>query len=160
MVNQVSKNLTSREREAEVARVTFQDAVITTNNRFSVGATGLSIPEQTRGNILLKDWEHKIALGKEQAQKVTHSLEEAFNSIDDELLDIDSRGDAEALMQINVEQISLDLQEKDERDSIDISQMDTVDMAKVDKHVIKPSAQRSALDIIGAQMEDKLQLLA
>ena len=121
MVNQVSKNLTAREREAEVARVTLQDAVIATNNRFSAGAPGLAIPEQTRGNILLKDWEHKISLGKEQVQKVIHSLEEDFNSIVGELLYIDSRGDAEALMQINVEHISFDLKEKDERDSVDIS---------------------------------------
>jgi hypothetical protein len=160
LVNQVSENLTAREREAEAARVAFQDAVIAMNNRVSAGAPGLAIPEQTRGNILLKDWEHNIALGKEQAQKVTNSLEEAFNSIDGELLGIDSGGDAEALMQMNVEQISLDLKEKDERDSADISQIDTVDMAQVDKHMIKPSAQLSALDIIGAQMEDKLQQLA
>jgi hypothetical protein len=143
-----------------VARVAFQDMVIATNNRFSAGTPGLAIPEQTRGNILLKYWEHNIALGKEQVQKVIHSLEEAFNSIDGELLYIDSRGDAEALMQINVEQISLDLKEKDERDSADISQMDTVDMAKIDKHLIKPSVQLSALDIVDAQMGDKLQQLA
>jgi hypothetical protein len=157
LVNQVSKNLTTREREAEVARVAFQDAVIATNNRFLVDIPSLSIPEQTRGNILLKDWELNIALGKEQVQKVTHSLEEAFNSIDGELLYIDSRGDAEALMQINVEQISFDLKEKDERDSADISQMDTVDMAKIDKHLLKPSVQLSALDIVDAQMGDKIQ---
>jgi hypothetical protein len=156
----MSKNLTAREREAEVAQVSFQDAVIATNNRFSADVPGLSIPEQTRGNILLKDWEHNISLGKEQVQKVTHSLEEAFNSIDGELLYIDSRGDAEALMQINVQQISFELKENDERDSTDISQMDTVDMAKIDKHLLKPSAQLSALDIVDAQMGDKIQQLA
>jgi hypothetical protein len=78
LVNQVSENLTARERDAEAARVAFQEAVIATNNRVSAGAPGLTIPEQTRGNILLKDWEHNIALGKEQAQKVTNSLEEAL----------------------------------------------------------------------------------
>jgi hypothetical protein len=159
LVNQVSENLTARERDAEATRVTFQEAVIATNNRVLAGAPGLSIPEQTRGNILLKDWEHNIALGKEQAQKVTNSLEEAFNSLDGELLGMDNGGDAEALMQMNVEQISLDLKEKDERDSTDISQIDMVDMAQIDKHMIKPSVQLSALDIIDAQMEDKLQQL-
>ena len=38
--------------------------------------------------------------------------------------------------------------------------MDTLDMAKIDKHLIKPSAQLSALDIVDAQMGDKLQQLA
>jgi hypothetical protein len=87
----------------------------------------------------LKDWEHNITLGNEQTQKIANSLEEVFNSIDDELLGIDSRGNAEALMQMNVEQISLDLKEKEERDVADISQMNMVDIVQVDKYMIKPS---------------------
>jgi hypothetical protein len=119
-----------------------------------------TISEQTRGNILLKDWEHNIAMGKEQAQKVTNSLEEAFISLDGELLGIDNGGNAEVLMQMNVEQISLDLKDSEERDSTDISQMNMVDIVQVDKYMIKPSAQLSALGIIDAPMEDKLQQLA
>jgi hypothetical protein len=160
LINQVSENLSVRERDAGAARVAFQEAVIATNNRVSVGTPRFTISEQTRGNILLKEWEHNIAMGKEQAQKVTNSLEEAFNSIDGELLGIDSGGNAEALMQMNVEQISLDLKDKEERDSADISQMNMVDIVQVDKYMIKPSAQLSALDIIDSQMEDKLQQLA
>jgi hypothetical protein len=136
LMHQVSENLTVRERDAEVAHVTFQEVVIAMNNRVSAGSPKLAIPEQTRGNILLKDWEHNIPLGKEQAQKVTNSLEEACNSIDYELLGVDSGGNAKTLIQMNVEHISLDLKEKDERDSTDISQVDRVDMARVDKHLI------------------------
>jgi hypothetical protein len=72
--------------------------VIATNNRVSAVSPRLAISEQTRGNILLKDWEHNIALGKEQAQKVTNSLEEALNAIDGKLLGMDSGGNAETLM--------------------------------------------------------------
>jgi hypothetical protein len=75
-------------------------------------------------------------------------------------LGIDSGGNAEALMQMNVEQISLDLKDKEERDSADISQMNMADLVQVNRYMIKPSAQLSALDIIDAQMEDKLQQLA
>ena len=64
--------------------------MIATNNRVSAGVRRLTISEKTRGNILLKEWEHNIAEGKQQAQKITNSLEEAFNSIDGELLGIDS----------------------------------------------------------------------
>jgi hypothetical protein len=159
-MHRISENLTVREKNAEAARVAFQEAVIATNNRFSAFPPGLTISEQARGNILLKDWEHNIDLSKEQAQKVTNSLEEAFNAIDGELLGIDSGGDAETLMQMNVEQISFDLKEKDEGDSADISQMNRVDMARVDKHLIQPSTQLSALNIIDAQMGDKIQQLA
>jgi hypothetical protein len=75
--------------------------VIATNNRVSAGSPELAILEQTRGNILLKDWEHNIDLGKEQAQKVTNSLEEAFNSIDGDLLGMDSGDDTTTLIQMN-----------------------------------------------------------
>jgi hypothetical protein len=121
LMHRVSENLTDRERDAGVARVAFQEVVIATNDRVSAGSPRLTLPEQTRGNILLKDWEHNITLGKEQSQKVTNSLEEAFNSIEGELLGMDTGGDAETIIQMNVEQISLDLKEKEEIDLADIS---------------------------------------
>jgi hypothetical protein len=80
LMNQISENLIVKERSIEAARVFFQEAVLVTNNRFSAGTPGLSIAEQTRGNILLKKWEHDIALSKEQAQKVTNSLEGTFKT--------------------------------------------------------------------------------
>jgi hypothetical protein len=64
LVNQVSENLSSIERDAGAARVAFQEAVIATNNRVSAGTPKLTISEKTRGNILLKEWEHNIAEGK------------------------------------------------------------------------------------------------
>jgi hypothetical protein len=54
LVNQVLENLTTREREARAARVTFQEVVIATNNRDSGSTPKFTISEQTRGNILLK----------------------------------------------------------------------------------------------------------
>jgi hypothetical protein len=56
-------------------------------------------------------------------------------------IQISTGGNAETLMQMNVEQISLDLKEKEERDSANISQMTMVDIVQVDKCMIKPSAQ-------------------
>jgi hypothetical protein len=103
-----------------------------------------------------KEWEHNITEGKQQAQKITNSLEEAFNSIDSELLGIDSGCDAVMLIQMNVENISLDLKDKEERDSTDISQMTMVDIVEVDKCMIKPNAQLCAIDIINGQMEDMM----
>jgi hypothetical protein len=157
LVNQVSKNLSAREREVGAARVTFQEAMIATDNRVSKSTPRFTISDQTRANILLKEWEHKIAEGKQQAKKITNSLEEAFSSIDDDLLGIDSGGNADSLMQMNVEKISLDLKEKEERDLTNISQMTMVDIVQIDKCMIRPSAQLCAIDIIDGQMEDRLQ---
>jgi hypothetical protein len=160
LVKQVSENLSAREMEAKAARVAFQEVVIATNNRVSESTPRFTISEQTRGNILLKAWEHNIAEGKQQAKKITNSLEEAFNSIDGDLLGIGSGGNAETLMQINVEKISLDLKEKEERYSADISQMAMVDIVQIDKCMIRPSTQLCSIDIIDGQMEDRLQQLA
>jgi hypothetical protein len=93
LMHHISENMIVKEKNAEVARVAFQEVVIATNNRFSTDSPGLTIAEQTRGNILLKDWEHNITLSKEHAQKVTNSLQEAFNTIDGELLGMENGGD-------------------------------------------------------------------
>jgi hypothetical protein len=55
LVNQVFENLSARERDVGAARVAFQEAVIATNNRVSVGTPRFTISEQTRGNILLRN---------------------------------------------------------------------------------------------------------
>jgi hypothetical protein len=86
------ENLTARERKSRAAWVAFQEVAIATNNRDSGSTPRFTISEQTRGNILLKEWEHSIAEGKLQAKRVTNSLEEAFSSIDGNLLGIDSGG--------------------------------------------------------------------
>jgi hypothetical protein len=156
LMHHILENLTVKERNAEASRVAFQEVVIATNNRFSTDSPGLTIAEQTRGNIMLKYWEHNITLSKEQAQRVTNSLQEAFNTIDGELLGMENGGDSETLRQMNIDQISLDLKEKNERDLVHISKMDRVDMAQVDENLIQPSAQLSALQIIDTQIGDKL----
>jgi hypothetical protein len=148
LVNQVLENLSAREREVGVARVAFQEAVIATNNRDSRSTPRFTILEQTRENILLKEWEHNILEGKLQAKRVMKSLEEAFSSIDGNLLGIDSGGNAKELIQMNMEKISLDLNEKEERDSAKISQVTMADIVQIDKCMIKPSAQLCAIDII------------
>jgi hypothetical protein len=127
LVDQVMENLSVREREVGVAQVAFQEAIIATNNRESGSTPRFSISEQTRGNILLKEWEHSISEGKLQAKNVIKSFEEAFGSIDGNLLGIDSEDNAETLSQINIVKISLDINEKEERDWAKISQVTMAD---------------------------------
>ena len=57
---------------------------------------------------------------------------------------------------MNMEKISLDLKEKEDRDSVEISQVTMVDIVQIDKCMIRPSAQLWAIDIIDGQMEDRL----
>jgi prephenate dehydratase len=68
MIDQVLENISLREREAGVARVAFQDAVIATAKVEMVNNSKLSITEQTRGNILLKVWEQNISESRGRAK--------------------------------------------------------------------------------------------
>jgi len=115
LIDQVLENLYVREREAGAARVAFQDIVIATTNRESGKSSKFSISEQTRGNILLKEWEHNISEGKLQAKKVRKFCEEAFSSIDGNLLGIDSESNAATLSWMDMAKVSLDINEKEER---------------------------------------------
>jgi hypothetical protein len=45
LMHRISENLIVKERNTEAARVAFQEAVIATNNRFSVGSPRLTIAE-------------------------------------------------------------------------------------------------------------------
>jgi hypothetical protein len=95
LINQVLENLSVREREVGAARVSFQESIIATNNRESGSTPRFSILEHTRGNILLKEWEHSISEGKLQSKRITKSLEEAFGSINGNLLGIDRERNVE-----------------------------------------------------------------
>jgi hypothetical protein len=60
-IDQALEDISLREREAGEAWVTFQEAVIATMKKEMVSSSRLSIPEKTRGNILMKAWEHNIS---------------------------------------------------------------------------------------------------
>jgi hypothetical protein len=63
LIDQVLENISFREKEAGVARFVFQEAVIATTKKETCSSSRISIPEQTRGNILLKAWECNISEG-------------------------------------------------------------------------------------------------
>jgi hypothetical protein len=159
LIDQVLENLSVREREVGAARVAFQEAVIATTNRESGKISKFSISEQTRGNILLKEWECNILEGKLQAKKVRKSCEEAFSSIDGNLLGIDSESNAEMLIQMDMAKLSLDINEKEERDLTEISQVTMADIVQIDKCMIKPSVQLCTIDTLDRQMEERLSQL-
>jgi hypothetical protein len=158
LIHRISENLVNKGKSAEDARIAFQEAVVATNNRFS-GPPGLTVAEQTRGNILLKNWEQIIASSKEQVQKVTNSLTEACSIMKNEQLGMEFGSDAEALRQVNTDQISINMKEENERKSAEIYGIDRVDLAQIDRHLIQPSVQLGALKLVNQQIENKLPQL-
>ena len=73
---------------------------------------------------------------------------------------IEIGANTEALRQINIGRISLDIKEGNDRNSAEISKMDRVDPAQIDKHLIQPSARLGALELVDIQVDGKLPQLA
>jgi hypothetical protein len=67
-IEQALKDIALREREVGAAQVAFQEAVIATSNEEMVSSSIFSIPEKTRGNILLKAWENNISESRERVK--------------------------------------------------------------------------------------------
>jgi hypothetical protein len=67
-IEKALKDIALREREVGAAQVAFQEAVIATSNEEMVSSSIFSIPEKTRGNILLKAWENNISESRERAK--------------------------------------------------------------------------------------------
>jgi hypothetical protein len=88
-IDQVLKDISLREREAGVAHVAFQEVVTATTKEEAVISSRLSIPEKTRGNILLKTWEHNISESRKRDKDMRDACEEVFGLINKNLLDLD-----------------------------------------------------------------------
>jgi hypothetical protein len=116
MIEQALNNITVSERGAKVARGVFQEDIISSTKEEIVITSILSIPEQTRRNILLKAWEHNIAKNIKMAKEVRYSYEETFGLLNKKLLDIDKESSSGTLGKINIAKHLLYIKENVERD--------------------------------------------
>jgi hypothetical protein len=130
-----------REREAGATRVTFQEVVIATMKEEMVSSSRLSIPKKTRGNILLKAWEHNISESRERAKEMRKDCEETFSLINKNLLDLDKESSVGTLGKIDIAKHLLYIKENVEKEQAEISQISQVDIVQVDKWLINPSLQ-------------------
>jgi hypothetical protein len=121
LIDQVLENISFREKEAGVARVSFQEAFIATKKRETGSSFRFSILEETRGNILLKEWERNISEGRQQAKEVRKYCEETFSFVDGSLLGLDSESRIGTLGQIDIAKHLLNLKENEERELAEIS---------------------------------------
>jgi hypothetical protein len=120
----------------------------------------LSIPEQTRGNILLKAWEHNISESRKRAKEMRDACEETFGLINKNLLDLDKESSAGTLEKIGIAKHLLDIKANVEKEQVELSQMSQVDIAQVDKWLIKPSVRLWSIITEDRQVEKILPQLA
>jgi hypothetical protein len=159
LIDRVLENLTLREKDVGAARVAFQEAIIATTRRETGSSSRFSISEQTRGNILLKEWERNISEGRQQAKEVRKSCEETFGFLDGSWLGSDGESNTEILGQINTAKHLLNIKENEERELAEISQITQTDIVQIDKWLIKPSVQLCSISAKDQQVEGKLPQL-
>ena len=70
LIDQILENLFLREREVRAVWVAFQEAIIATMRKEIRNSFSFPMSEQTRGNILLKEWERNISEGRQQAKEI------------------------------------------------------------------------------------------
>jgi hypothetical protein len=159
LIDQVLENISFREKEVGAARVSFEEAVIATTKREMGSSFRLSILEQTRGNILLKEWERNILEGRQQAKEVRKSCKETFGFVDGSSMGLDSENSIETLGQINIDKHLLNIKENEEREFVEISQTTQADIAQVDRWLIKPRVLLCSISVEERQVERKLPQL-
>jgi hypothetical protein len=101
----------------------------------------LGILEKTRGNILLKEWEHNISERRKRAKEMRDACEETFSLLNKNLLYLNKEGSAGTLGKINLAKHLLDIKENGEKGQIELSQVSQVNISQVDKWLIILSLQ-------------------
>jgi hypothetical protein len=117
------------------------------------------IAEQTKGNILLKEWERNISEGKQQASKLRKSCKEIFSLLSEICLGSNGERGMEILGQINTAKYMLNIKENEERELAEISQITQTDIVQIDKWLIKPSMLLCSINAKDQHVEGKLSLL-
>jgi hypothetical protein len=158
-IDQVLEDISLREREARSAQVAFQEVVIAATRKEMVNSSRLSIPEQTRGNILLKAWEHNIFESRERAKEMRNSCEETFGLINESSLDLDRESSVGTLGQIDIAKRVLNIKEKKEKERAEISHISQTDIVQMDKWLIKPSVQLCSIITKDRQVGGRLPQL-
>jgi hypothetical protein len=149
-------NICIKEKEATAARVTFQEVVLSSTKEEVSRATRLSLSEQTRGDIILKNWEANIVESKRLAREVKRACEEAFYALDKESLYVGRDNISEALGQIDMEKNQSDFKASMEEARAEILQLKQVDLTLMNKWIVNPSLRLQSLSLEARRVEDKL----
>ena len=123
VVNESLDNIWFREREATIARITFQEAVGSSSREEIYVIPRLSVAEQVRGDIILKTWEVNITESKRLAKEIKEACEEVFHSLNKKSLGLGKDDCSEVLGQIDIVKHQLDIKASLEEAQVEISQL-------------------------------------
>jgi hypothetical protein len=124
------------EKEARAARNTFQKAVACSGNKEATKNLKLSVPEQIKGDIMLKVWEINISGSKNIVKEIKDECEGIFDSLYKQALGIEKNDCSESLGQINIGKQQLDCKEGLKKIQIEILQLKEIDVNLINKWLV------------------------
>jgi hypothetical protein len=116
----------------------------------------LSLSEQTRGDIILKNWEANIVESKILVKEVKISHEEAFYALDKESLYVGRDNISEALGQIDMGKNQSHFKASMEEARAKILQLKQVDLNLMNKWIVNPSLRLQSISLESRRVEYKL----
>jgi hypothetical protein len=93
----------------------------------------LTIPEQIRGDIMLKVWEANIAERRKMEKEIKEECEDTFDLLDKKSQGIREDNCSGLLGQINVTKHQLNIKESLNEIQIEISQLKQIDFTQMDR---------------------------
>jgi hypothetical protein len=155
-VNHSLDNIAFKEKEATTTQANFQKAVVFSAREEVPITPRLTVAEQIRGDIILKAWEANIAESRKMAKEIKEECEEAFDLLDKKSLGIGKKDCSGLLGQINVIKHQLNIKESLNETQIEISQLKQLDIAQMDKWLVKTNLQLQSIKFEDRRIEDRL----
>ena len=145
-----------KEREAKVARTTFQKALILSTKE-EIGKTHkLFVSEQIKGDIILKFWKASLAKNKRITKDVNDNCQAIFDLLDKALLNIGRDNCLGLLGQINIGRHQLNFKENLDEIQIEISQIKVIDVTQINRWMVKLNLKLQTIEFTGKIIEDRL----
>jgi hypothetical protein len=149
-------NILLKEREAKVARTTFQKAVILSAKEEIRKTQKLYVSEKIKGDIILKVWEASLAENKRITKEVNDDCQEIFDLLDKASLNIGRDNCPGLLGQINIGRHQLNFKENMDEIQIEISQIKVIDVTQINRWMVKPNLKLQTIEFTGKIVDDHL----
>jgi hypothetical protein len=149
-------NIIFKEKEAKVARATFQREVVCSKHKEVSKTPKLSIVEKVRGDIMLKVWETNIAENKKITKEIKDDCKEIFDLLDKGSLGIGRDNFTGQLGQINIVRHQLNFKENLNKIQMKISQLKEIDINLIDRWLVQPNLKLQSIKFVDKGFEDWL----
>jgi hypothetical protein len=130
-----------KEMEAKAVRDSFQ-RILSALQKEEIGQSQkFPIPEQLKGDVMLKVWETKLKGYKGITEEVIKDCQRIFGSIEKDSIQDETNGLSKPLGEININYHQLKIGEELEEKKMEISNVRAVNISEIEKWMIGPSSR-------------------